>query len=75
MRPQRLCPLSLRLVLIVPFILQIMGAVSLVGYLSFRTGQKATSDRTHIWYRTAKQTGQTRWYPIYKYVVISALLS
>lgn len=34
----------LQLVLIVPFILQIFGAVSLVGYLSFRNGQKAVND-------------------------------
>lgn len=34
----------LQLVLIVPFVLQIFGAVSLVGYLSFRNGQKAVSD-------------------------------
>ncbi|MGB0561778.1 MAG: ATP-binding protein [Spirulinaceae cyanobacterium] len=44
MKSQRFRPLSLRLVLIVPFILQIMGAVGLVGYLSFRTGQKATNE-------------------------------
>ncbi|MGE5655186.1 MAG: ATP-binding protein [Actinomycetota bacterium] len=34
----------LRAVLIVPFVLQIVGAVSIVGYLSFRSGQKAVSD-------------------------------
>ena len=33
--------LSLQWVLIVPFVLQVVGAVSLVGYLSFRNGQKA----------------------------------
>jgi len=36
--------LSLQLVLIIPFVLQIFGAVSLVGYLSFRNGQKAVDD-------------------------------
>ena len=36
--------LPLRTVLIVPFILQIVGAVGLVGYLSFRNGQKAVSN-------------------------------
>ncbi|MDY6940464.1 MAG: ATP-binding protein [Cyanobacteriota bacterium] len=34
----------LRTVLIVPFVLQIFTAVGLVGYLSFRTGQKAIND-------------------------------
>ncbi|MBU7583246.1 MAG: response regulator [Nostoc sp. TH1S01] len=34
----------LRLILIVPFVLQIFAAVSLVGYLSFRNGQKAVND-------------------------------
>ncbi|TAF34747.1 MAG: hybrid sensor histidine kinase/response regulator [Oscillatoriales cyanobacterium] len=34
----------LRTVLIVPFVLQIIGAVSIVGYLSFRNGQKAVND-------------------------------
>ncbi|MEG4986328.1 response regulator [Microcoleus sp. BR0-C5] len=36
--------LPLRTVLIVPFILQIQGAVGLVGYLSFRNGQKAVNN-------------------------------
>lgn len=34
----------LQLVLIAPFVLQIFGAVALVGYLSFRNGQKAVND-------------------------------
>ena len=34
----------LRAVLIVPFVLQIIGAVGIVGYLSFRNGQKAVND-------------------------------
>jgi signal transduction histidine kinase/CheY-like chemotaxis protein len=34
----------LRTVLIVPFVLQILGAVGLVGYLSFRNGQKAVTN-------------------------------
>lgn len=34
----------LRTVLIVPFVLQILGAVGLVGYLSFRNGQQAIND-------------------------------
>lgn len=34
----------LQLVLIIPFVLQIFGAVSLVGYLSFKNGQKAVND-------------------------------
>ncbi|MGB8691365.1 MAG: hypothetical protein WCD53_29140 [Microcoleus sp.] len=33
--------IPLRLVLILPFVLQIVGAVGLVGYLSYRTGQYA----------------------------------
>ncbi|MBE9210787.1 response regulator [Nostoc sp. LEGE 06077] len=36
--------LPLRLILIVPFVLQTFAAVSLVGYLSFRNGQKAVND-------------------------------
>jgi signal transduction histidine kinase/CheY-like chemotaxis protein len=36
--------LSLRLVLIVPFVVQIFAAVGLVGYLSFRNGQKAVNE-------------------------------
>ncbi len=36
--------IPLRLVLIVPFVLQIAGAVGLVGYLSLRNGQKAVND-------------------------------
>ncbi|MEB3232793.1 MAG: ATP-binding protein [Leptolyngbyaceae bacterium] len=34
----------LRLLLTVPFMFQVVGAVSLVGYLSFRTGQAAVKD-------------------------------
>ncbi|WP_244142039.1 ATP-binding protein [aff. Roholtiella sp. LEGE 12411] len=34
------------MVLIVPFVLQIFGAVGLVGYLSFKNGQKAVNDLT-----------------------------
>lgn len=34
----------LRLVLVVPFIIQISATVGLVGYLSFRNGQKAVND-------------------------------
>ncbi|MGF1939250.1 MAG: PAS domain S-box protein [Nostoc sp. ChiQUE02] len=36
--------ISTRTVIIVPFILQIIAAVSLTGYLSFRNGQKAVND-------------------------------
>jgi len=35
--------LPLRLILVVPFVLQIFAAVGLVGYLSFRNGQQAVS--------------------------------
>jgi len=34
----------LGVVLIVPFVLEIVGAVGLVGYLSFRNGQKAVNN-------------------------------
>lgn len=37
-------PLPLQMVLIVPFLLQIFAAVSLVGYLSFKNGEKVVND-------------------------------
>ncbi|HEY9612737.1 PAS domain S-box protein [Allocoleopsis sp.] len=51
---------TLRTVLIFPFVLQIVGAVGLVGYLSFRNGQQAVNDvasqlRREISDRTADQ--------------------
>ncbi len=50
----------LRIVLIVPFVLQIFGTVGLVGYLSLRNGQKAVNDvafqlRSEISNRTSEQ--------------------
>jgi signal transduction histidine kinase/DNA-binding NarL/FixJ family response regulator len=39
--------LPLRLVLVVPFVLQIFAAVGLVGYLSFKNGQEATYQLAH----------------------------
>lgn len=36
--------LPLRAILIVPFVLQIVGAVGIVGYLSFKNGQEAVND-------------------------------
>ena len=36
--------LPLQIVLIVPFVFQIFGAVGLVGYLSFKNGQRAVND-------------------------------
>src|SRR4051794_21925376 len=36
--------MPLKYVLIVPFILQICGAVALVGYLSYQNGQKAVRE-------------------------------
>jgi PAS domain S-box-containing protein len=36
--------ISLRTVLIVPFVLQIVGTVGLVGYLSYQSGQKAVEN-------------------------------
>ncbi|MEO1300043.1 MAG: cache domain-containing protein, partial [Cyanobacteria bacterium J06636_16] len=44
MKPQLFSNVPLRIILIVPFVLQIFSAVGLVGYLSFRTGQKAVND-------------------------------
>lgn len=39
----KLSNLPLQLVLVVPFVLQVLAAVGLVGYLSFRNGEKAIS--------------------------------
>lgn len=44
MIPKILDKLPLRAVLILPFVLQIAGAVGLVGYLSFKNGQKAVNN-------------------------------
>lgn len=41
---QYLKRLPLRLVLVVPFVVQICATVGLVGYLSYRTGQRAVQD-------------------------------
>lgn len=38
---------SLRLVLVIPFVLQISAAVGLVGYLSFRNSQQAVNNLAH----------------------------
>ena len=51
---------TLRTVLIIPFVLQIIGAVGLVGYLSWRNGQQAVNEvasklRREISDRTADQ--------------------
>jgi diguanylate cyclase (GGDEF)-like protein/PAS domain S-box-containing protein len=35
---------SLRTLLLVPFVLQVVGITSLIGYLSYATGQRATED-------------------------------
>ncbi|MDF0551944.1 SpoIIE family protein phosphatase [Kamptonema sp. UHCC 0994] len=40
-KSQKTIRIPLRLVLIVPFVLQIVGAVGLVGYLSYRSGQQS----------------------------------
>lgn len=42
--PRLLGKRSLQVVLIIPFVLQVVGAVGLVGYLSFKNGQKAVND-------------------------------
>ncbi|MEQ8960176.1 MAG: PAS domain-containing protein, partial [Coleofasciculus sp. C2-GNP5-27] len=39
--------LHLRIVIIVPFVLQIVGTVGLVGYLSYRNGQRAVENLTY----------------------------
>ncbi len=44
LRSSKVKALSLQLVLIVPFVLQVFGAVGLVGYLSFMNGQKAVNE-------------------------------
>jgi len=41
---KKIRPVSLKTVFIVPFVLQIVTAVGLVGYLSYRSGQKAVED-------------------------------
>ncbi|NER84507.1 MAG: hypothetical protein F6K42_34290 [Leptolyngbya sp. SIO1D8] len=41
---KRFNSVSLRNILIIPFVIQIVCAVSVVGYLSFRAGQKAVAD-------------------------------
>ncbi|MBE9225529.1 PAS domain S-box protein [Phormidium sp. LEGE 05292] len=49
--PQRLSltklNIPLRWVLVVPFVVQTVGAVTLVGYLSFRSGQRVVEDLAH----------------------------
>ncbi|MBE9145973.1 ATP-binding protein [Planktothrix mougeotii] len=42
--PKKNRQIPLRFVLIVPFVLQIVGAVGLVGYLSYRSGQHAVEN-------------------------------
>jgi signal transduction histidine kinase/CheY-like chemotaxis protein len=41
---QKFKGLPLRLILVLPFVVQIFGAVGLVGYLSFKNGQQAVND-------------------------------
>lgn len=41
---KKLSRVPLRLILIVPFVLQLVGTVGLVGYLSFKNGQQTTQD-------------------------------
>ncbi|MGB3405061.1 MAG: hypothetical protein WBA77_20425 [Microcoleaceae cyanobacterium] len=36
--------IPLRLLLVVPFVIQIIAAVGLTGFLSFRNGQRAVND-------------------------------
>lgn len=46
----------LQMVLIIPFVLQIFGTVGLVGYLSFKNGQKAVDDLAN---QLMKRTSRT----------------
>lgn len=51
--------LPLRTVIIVPFVLQIVTAVGLVGYLSFKNGQQAVNDLAHqLMGETSDRIGQ-----------------
>ncbi|MBD2038600.1 HAMP domain-containing protein [Leptolyngbya sp. FACHB-321] len=51
--------LSLQFVLIVPFVLQIFGAVGLVGYLSLRNGQQAVNELSdQLMARTSRSVDQ-----------------
>jgi len=43
-RSHKIPQIPLRLVLIVPFVLQIVGAVGIVGYSSYRNGQEAVNN-------------------------------
>ena len=43
-KSQKIRQIPLRAVLIVPFVLQIVGAVGLVGFLSYRSGQEAVEN-------------------------------
>ncbi len=47
--------IPLRLILVVPFVIQIFGAVGLVGYLSFQNGEQAVSTLT---YRIMNETSE-----------------
>ncbi|MDM9384773.1 hypothetical protein QUB80_29385 [Chlorogloeopsis sp. ULAP01] len=53
--------LPLCLILVVPFVLQIFVAVGLVGYLSFKNGQKAVNDLTdQLIDKASQQVSRTR---------------
>ncbi|MGL6282241.1 MAG: ATP-binding protein, partial [Microcoleaceae cyanobacterium] len=43
-KPAKTAKIPLKLILIVPFVLQIVGAVGLVAYLSYRSGQESVED-------------------------------
>jgi HAMP domain-containing protein len=56
-KPQR--RISLQLALLVPFLLQIFGAVGITGYLSIQNGQRTVNDMaTRLEKATSKQIGQ-----------------
>ena len=51
--------ISLQLALLVPFLLQIFGAVGITGYLSIQNGQRTVNDMaTRLEKATSKQIGQ-----------------
>ena len=58
-KTHKLKQLSLKWVLIIPFVIQIIGTVSLVGYLSYRSGQEAVENMaTQLMENTGQQVTQ-----------------
>ncbi|MEH2359876.1 ATP-binding protein [Nostoc sp.] len=58
-RSSKIRAFPLQLVLIVPFVLQVFGIVGLVGYLSFKNGEKAVHDLAdQLMKRTSSEVNQ-----------------